>query len=422
MARKHVRNALVLPAIAWVAAACAPGGSPGGFPRGVAVPVKLSVPRTATIDVSSDFVARLESRQSVRLQPQVSGRIARVYVASGDRVAAGAPLIQIDPAQQQATLSSRLAQVESSRADLESAQAQRRSLEALRNANRSNLRFAEQEYQRFSALAAEGASTRQNLERARNALETAKATLAQTEADIRAQQAAIARAERQLQQFQASAAEQQLELQYFTVSAPFAGNVGDIPVKVGDYVSPASVLLAVTQNETLELKIPVPIERAPQLRVGMPVQVLDARGQPKITSNISFIAPSADAQTQSVLVKALLDNASNVLRSEQFVTARVIWEKRPGLLVPTSAIARLGGQNFVFVTEMQKAPGQAAPKLVARQKPVTLGRIVGNDQEVLEGLKPGEKFVVAGILQLQDGVPVMPDTGGAPPPSAQSKR
>ncbi|HEY9807185.1 MAG TPA: hypothetical protein V6D04_11495, partial [Candidatus Obscuribacterales bacterium] len=135
--------------------------------------------------------------------------------------------------------------------------------------------------------------------------------------------------------------------------------------------------------------------------------------------------------TQSVQVKATFDNANNQLRTEQFVRARVIWESRPGVLVPTTAISRLGGRNFIFVaapfqnSTCQTAAANAAPggpqlppdQLVAVQKPIQLGRLIGNDQEVLEGLQASDRIITAGILQLQNCMPI----AEAPPPNAPQK-
>lgn len=98
------------------------------------------------------------------------------------------------------------------------------------------------------------------------------------------------------------------------------------------------------------------------------------------------------------------NNGTNQLRANQFVRARLIWSSRSGVLVPTSAISRLGGQDFIFVAEEISVNGK--PQLIANQKPIKLGKITGNKQEVLEGLTPKDKIVVSGILQLQNGAPI----------------
>ena len=384
--------------------ACGGGGpaslSMGGPGGSQAVPVKLATVESGTIDDTSEYLATLKSRKSVTLQPQVNGQVAKILVQSGAKVAAGTPLIQVDPAKQQASVSSFEAAIASSQADLENARATLISSQADRRSRTSALKFQQQRYERYAALRKDGAISQQDLEQYRNNLDTARADLQALDARIRAQQALIVKAQRFLQQSQAQAQEQKVQLQYYGITAPFAGTVGDIPVKVGDYVTTSTQLTTVTQNQPLEVNVLVSADKASELRSGMSVKLLDPQGQPIGNSRVFFIAPNINNQTQSILVKALFNNPKDQLRADQLVQASVIWNSRPGVLVPTAAISRVAGQDFVFV-----AQGESS-KMVARQKPVKLGNIQGNSYQVLERLKPGEKIVVAGILNLSDGAPI----------------
>jgi multidrug efflux pump subunit AcrA (membrane-fusion protein) len=407
-------------------------GGPGGPP---ATPVGLGQPKAGTVQDSSDYAATLDSRQSVRIQPRVGGQITAILVEAGDRVQAGQVLMQIDAAQQQAQVASREAATATAAADIATAQARvssaaetLRSLEARRAAAAADVEFNRKEFERFTQLAQDGATSQQNADQRRNALQTAEATLREAEADIAAQRSAIseaqsnvARSQRALEQAQANVSEVQAQLQDFTVVSPVSGIVGDIPAKVGDVVSNTTALLTVNQNDRLEVQIQIPLEEADKLRPGLPVRLLDNRNQPMQTGRISFIAPDVDPATQSIQAKASFDNAGN-LRTAQFIRARVIWDQGQGLLVPTSAISRLAGRNFIFVaTPFQSSqcgsgnagaapPGAPAPdpeQLVAVQKPIELGKIIGNDQEVIEGLSEGDRIVTSGILQLQNCAPIM---------------
>ncbi len=397
-----------------------------------ATPVQLSSPRAVTVGDSSDYVANLQSRQSITVQPRVSGQILDIYVKSGDRVGAGEPLLQVDGADQQAEVDSQAAAVESSRAQVEVAKAEvasardvLRSLQAQRESRLADVEFARQEYARYQDLYRQGASSKQVLDQKQTDLRSAEAALNQMDADMRAQQAAIARAEsnvasnqRSVDQALANVEREQVMLGRYTVTAPIDGIVGDIPVKIGDYVTPSRELLTITQNQQLEVQIDVPTERAPQLKLGLPVELLDADNKPLQRGRISFIAPNVNPATQSVQAKAIFNNTSGKLRANQFLRARIIWSTRPGVLVPTSAISRLGGENFVFVqtaykdTDCDKQPktrgfGGPPPKPspdqpVAYQKRIKLGKIIGNDQEVLEGLSTSDRIIPSGILALQN--------------------
>jgi RND family efflux transporter MFP subunit len=177
--------------------------------------------------------------------------------------------------------------------------------------------------------------------------------------------------------------------------------VGDIPVKLGDYVTPTSKLTTLTQNKPLEAYVSVPTERASKLHLNMDIKLLDQEGKPFGDSKVFFIAPSVDEGSQSILVKSLVPNTDGDLRADQLVSARVVWSKDVGLLVPTSAVAHAGNQDFVFIA--QADPSQS---LTARQIPVKLGDIQGNNYQVLSGLKSGDRIVTSGIQNLADGVPI----------------
>ena len=110
-----------------------------------------------------------------------------------------------------------------------------------------------------------------------------------------------------------------------------------------------------------------------------------------------------DNNTQTVLVKALIPNSNDALRQSQFIRARVVWGKHNNPEVPILAVSRLAGQYFAFVAEPQ--PGGA---YIARQKPLKIGQTVGNDFEVQDGIKPGDKIIISGTQFLLDGAPVIP--------------
>lgn len=374
------------------------------------VKVKLATVETGTLEESSDLIASLQSRRSVTLQPRIQGQVSQIFVRAGDQVALGRPIMQVDAAEQQAAASGISAAAQAATAEVENARSTLRSLQAERLSNLSDVRLNQQDYQRYSSLAAQGAVSRQTQEQYNNRLQAARSSLGSINAQIQAQQAVVSQAEKALLQAQANIKEQQVQLQYYRISAPLAGTVGDIPVKVGDFVNTSTPLTTITQNRPLEVNISVPIERSPQLRLGMPVEVMNAQGQRVGTSNVFFISPNVTNDTQSVLIKSLFANSRDELRADQFARARVIWNQRPGVLIPTTAVSRLAGETFVYVAQPKGQSPQGQPQLIARQKPVKLGEIKGNNYQVIEGIQPGEKIVVSGILNLKDGAPIIPET------------
>jgi multidrug efflux pump subunit AcrA (membrane-fusion protein) len=141
----------------------------------------------------------------------------------------------------------------------------------------------------------------------------------------------------------------------------------------------------------------------------LPVHLLDDRGQVVSETAISFVSPSVDGSTQSVLAKALVD-PPGAFRTDQFVRAQIVWTEAASVTAPIVALNRINGQFFAYVAE----PGEGGA-LVARQRAVEPGSIVGNDYVVKSGLRPGEKLIVSGVQKIRDGAPVQATVAGASP-------
>jgi len=350
-----------------VAAACGggdtqqAGGAAGGRGAFPAMDVKTITIAPKPIPQTSEFVATIRSLRSMNIQPQVDGIVRQIMVMAGDRVRAGQPLVQIDPEKQQATVSASQSQRASREADLE---------------------FAQQQLARNQKLFDAGAVSRAELEQAQTAVKTAEAQLAAVNSQIR---------------------EDQVQLAYYRVTAPADGVVGDIAVRQGDRVTPATLITTIDAAEGLEAYISVPLERATALRPGLTVELLDADGTVIASNPITFIAPRADDATQSILVKATLRTRPPGVRVQQYVRSRIVWTTEPAIAVPVVAVNRISGQYFVFVAEQ----GQGGT--VARQKPVTVGELIGDSYIVRSGVKEGEKLIVSNLQKLQDGVAVKPE-------------
>lgn len=389
---------------------------PPGFMQGQGLPVQLAAVEEEEIVETSEFVGSLESRNSVTIRPEVEGRIVEIYARPGQMVEAGTPLVQLSPDEEEADLASLLASTNSARAVRASAASQLEALEADRLASLAEVNLQETEYNRTAVLVEEGAFAEQELDLAQRNLESAIANLNALDRRIDAAQANLVESEAALEQSQANAASANARLQDTVIYAPFRGMVGDIPVKLGDVVSQSDTLTSVTQNQVLELRLSVPVERRPQLRQGLLVELVDNQGEAIARGQVSFISPQVEPGAQTILAKASFQNANSLLLDGQAVRARIIWNREQGVLVPTSAISRIAGQTFVYVAvpAPETPPGAEGPALIAEQRLVELGDIQGNRYQVISGLEAGEQLIVSGILNLADGVPVMPTAPGDP--------
>jgi RND family efflux transporter MFP subunit len=324
--------------------------------------VKVEAAKLVSVQDTTDYVATLKSRDSAVIMPQVEGQITEIYVHSGARVSPGTPLMQIDPAKQQATLKTQQDTLAAKQAEVE---------------------WDKQEYARNSGLYEARVISKQALDQSKTALDQAQS---------------------QLQALHAQVRQESVQLRYYRVTAPGTGIVGDIPVRVGDRVTTTTVLTTVDKPGSLEAYVYVPIERSSQLRMNLPVEIIDQSGAVIAHSRITFISPQVDPTTQSVLVKALIANNDDRLRNAQFIRARIIWGSADHPVVPILAVSRIGGQYFAFVAEPKDG------KTVAHQKPLQVGEMTGNDYVVLQGIKPGDKVIVSGTQFLIDGAPVIPQS------------
>lgn len=428
------------------------------------VPVTLDTIEMETIKTSTDVLGTLEASQTVNLQSEAEGRLVDILVKEGQTVNTGEVLFTLDSESLQAQLDSAQATLASRQAQLAQLKAGSRPEEiasAQARLNRAKIRLtnvkkgssqeeiaqaeaqldsaqaqnelAQQRLKRYRNLRDEGAISSDQFDTFATEAKTAQANVEQaqrrlnqlqegTDSDVRALRAEVEEAQQDLlllengtrqeeidrayaevQQAQADVRRLTVELDKTMIKAPIGGKISNIPVKIGDFIETNTILTSITQNDVLELNISVPLEKAIDLELGLPVEVLNTEKDAIAVGKIDFISPNVTSDSQLVLAKAFFNNdIQGKLLNRQFIPARIIWDSGQGILVPSSAIFRIGGQGFVFVAE-KNTEGEG---LIAKQRPIKLGEIHGNSYEVLEGLQTGEQIITAGILKVQEGSPI----------------
>lgn len=340
--------------------------APPAKPRAIEVMTLAAKPLRTT----SEYLGSLLSRDSVGVLPQVAGYIRKIHVRPGMRVTAGAPLVEIDARDESAALSSASAQAESA--------ATQRAL-------------AEQMLKRAEELYGEGLSSAQEIDQRR--------------ADLAAATAAVRAAGAQVSQ-------RQVALSNRTIRAAVPGVVGDVNVRLGDYVTPTTPLTTIAQAAALELSVSVPAARARALALDSPVEVMAEDGSLLVESKVSFIAPEADPRTQLVEIKATFDNTMG-LRPRELVRARVVYSTNVALQVPLLAVQRQASKSFAFVVA-DKGKG-----LVVEKRLIELGALRQHGYLVKKGLAEGDRVAVSSLMMLKDGaaVTIAPPT---PPKKAEA--
>jgi RND family efflux transporter MFP subunit len=308
---------------------------------------------------ANEYLGTVLSRQSVNIVPQVSGYVKQIPIRPGQLVSAGDKLVELDARQE--------------RAALESADAQQRAAAAAEQ-------LALRTYERTQALHREGLVAAQELDL--------------TEAESKS-------AEAQRRAAAARFAEQRVAVGFHAVQAPVAGTVGDVLVRVGDFVTASTPLTSITQGTTLEVEVRIPPERARLARPGTPVELLGADGKSKLTTSLYFVSPEADPRTQLVTVNAIFTNEIG-LRPSELVRVRIVYGTSQALQVPVLAIVRQSGQAFVYGVE------QAPSGPIVRRRPVSLGVLSDQSYVVTKGLTANDRVAVSSLQLLRDGAPIKP--------------
>ena len=260
------------------------------------MPVQTVTVSLAPVPQSNEYVATIKSRRSATILPQVSGLLTQILVHSGDHVKAGQALMEIDPKQQMATV---------------------QSLRATEQQKKALLDYDTIELERQHKLFEAGVTSRDAYDQQIQAYQNAKADY---ESAVNARKA------------------QEQLLDYYTIRAPYDGVVGDIPVHLGDFVSPltspAVSLTTVDEYKDLEAYIYVPTERSDQARMGLEVDLSDTSGKLLEKTRIDFVSPQVDPTLQGILVKAPVHPTPDIVRNAQMIKARVIWSTSPTAVVP----------------------------------------------------------------------------------------
>lgn len=405
---KGLLSSMVLLAVPMVGCADQPSQPPQQQAAPPA-PVTLQTLEIGTHVDTTQYVGTLEARQRVSVTPQASGRLVEIRVEEGEVVQPGQTLFILDRDEQQASVEEAEAGVVQSEATVNTAIAQLEEAQANRNSAAADLTLREIEFNRQSFLADEGAATEQARDEAQTNLDSAIAALEAAEKSVVAAEKRLDETNASLVAAQAEVSRSQAQLGYKQVVASSSGTIGDILPRVGDLIEVGQQITTLTQNNELNLNVNIPIGFSDRLRLGLPVELLEPNSDSVMhRGEVSFINPVVNGESQTLLAKFSFTNDGR-LKDDQFVKARVIWDETPGVLVPTSAVLRLGGQSFVFVAEPSP---ERSSQWVARQRPVDLGTIQGQSYQVLSGLQPGDQIITTGILNLTDGGPIAPNSGG----------
>jgi multidrug efflux system membrane fusion protein len=334
--------------------------------------------RTVPFEISAP--GSVEPLRAVAVTAQVSGVVTSVRFREGDEVRQGDVLVQLDARPYRNALQ---------QADA----ALTRDLIQLTNARR--------QVERYEGLAQSEYITTEQFE----ALQTTAKSL---EATVQSDSAAVDNA--------------RLNLEYTTIRAPISGRTGSLLIKEGNLVraTGSGPLVTVNQTRPILVRFAVPAPNLPLIRhyqaQGLEVTAVPTNDSTALKGELTFVDNAVDTTTGTIMLKAQFANAQGTLWPGQFVTATVVlYEQKNAVVVPQAAVVEAESGNYVYVVDGE---GKAVTR------PVTVGRAVGEDVIIDEGVAEGETVVTDGQLRLVPGAKVQvrnlagPGPGGSAGPGA----
>lgn len=342
--------------------------------------------KKSDVELPMKFSAKLKGQSDVTITPQVSGQLMRICVSEGQRVSKGQTLFIID---------SRNAQheVEAARANLQAAQANLSAAQAQANS-------AKLEYESNKNLFDKKIVSSYMLDNSRNSYNQAQAAVSQAKASVAQAQSAVNRAK--------------VNLGFCTITAPVTGVIGEIPVRTGDQVSPATSLTILSGNTTMDAEFSV-TEAIIEAQVSSGVSGNDKAkyiaNLPDVTfvmkngteyphkGRITSLTGVVDASTGSLACKASFPNPDGHLYSGVQGTVLLPYSQKNVMLIPQGAVVRLQDKSLVY---------KVKPDSTVTATAVTY-EDTGNGKDfiVTSGLKVGEKIVTVGANNLQEGQRVL---------------
>ncbi len=315
-----------------------------------------SVPRFAA------GIGSVAAVHQVTINPEVGGRVTKIFFEPGAVVKAGDPLVQLNDAPD--------------RGDLANYQAQ--------------ARWAETTLQRSSELAKHQYEARETVDQKQSQLDQARAQIIKTQALIEQKQ----------------------------IRAPFSGQLGMRQIEVGQYLNPGARIATLTDLSTLYVNFTLPSQMRAQISVGQRANVTaDAFPGRTFSAEITTIEPQISADTRTMAIQATMPNPDDALLPGMFVNAAVVLPPQTDMVVlPETAVDYTLYGDSVYVIREDGKDAKGDPILKAVRTPIKTGVRWGNKVTILDGLKPGDRVVAAGQVKVQNGAPVAISNSPAPQP------
>jgi len=324
--------------------------------------------KTETVPRFVTGIGSVTAIHQVTINPEVGGRVTKIFFEPGMTVKASDPLVQLNDAPD--------------RADLANFEAQ--------------AHWAETTLQRSSELAKRQFEARETVDQKQSQLDQAKAGIAKTEALI----------------------DQKL------IRAPFPGQLGMRQVEVGQYLTPGARIVTLTDMSMLYVNFTLPSQMRSQISVGQRVNVTaDAYPGRTFGADITTVEPQVSADTRTMTIQATMKNPDSALLPGMFVNAVVVLPPQSDVMtLPETAVEYTLYGDSVYVIREDGKDATGHPILKAVRTPVKTGERIGGKVEILHGIEPDERVIAAGQVKVQNGAQITISESPEPqPPGALTR-
>jgi membrane fusion protein (multidrug efflux system) len=393
--------------------------------------VEITQVTPSDADVYAEYPAQTYARNMVDVRGRVEGYIEKWLFRPGQEVTAGQPLYSLDLRPFQAQVQQAKGTLNQTEADLSFAQRQvsLRQAEANLAASQSNLVKAQQDYERLKPLVEQDAAAKQDLDAAVAALRSAEASVRANQANVEqtrlTTETQVQATEGKVQAQRGALETATLNLEYGTIRAPISGLIGDTLVPVGGLVNPNATQPLTTIVPLDPIWVRFKVSEAQYLQFqgkmggrakqGPVLQLILADNSVfpqtgKLTNSLNQV----DSRTGTLEVQAEFPNPQHRLLPGQFGRIRYVSEHRTGvILVPQRAVQQNQSIQTVYVLDQGN-------KVEARV--VKTGPRIGDSWLIEEGLKPGDRVIVEGLLTVRPGAVVHPVPYQEKPAAAEPKK
>lgn len=378
------------------------------------IAVETAVAKTGTLEQPVEYTGTTEPAQLISVRSQVEGQLVEVTVDVGDRVRSGQVLARQDTGLLNAVVAAERAEVAALEAEVASSQAEVGDAKAQVEQARLEQQQAQADLDRFTYLSQQGATTEQQVEQNRLAVNTAVQAVRAAQEQVNTREQAVQAARRRVDAQAATVAEAQERQSYSVLTSPVEGLVLERVTEPGNLAQPGDEILKVGTFGEVKIAVQVSELELASVRLGQSAQVrLDALPDQPITGRVTRISPAADPVARLIPIEVTIPNSDGRIGSGLLARVSFSSSTRETVVVPDTAIQPEDDAQTADAASASDRPQPTSGTLfvvegtgesaIARVRPVQLGDRADGQVVILSGLQPGEQYVVRSSGELTEG-------------------